>query len=74
VIAWIPLQANVRDGPDANGSCVDHLVVPASWLLTFWDGQKVVPNGAGPANPPMSACEGQLLGPPQTLSQVRPLD
>lgn len=60
VMAWIPLQADVRDGPDANGSCVDHLVTPAKWLVTVADGQRAVPNGAGASEPPMNACQGQL--------------
>jgi hypothetical protein len=62
VIAWVPIQANVRDGPDAKGSCSNHLVVPANWLVTYGDGQKLVPNGTpGSTYPPMSACEGQLM-------------
>ncbi len=60
VIAWVPLQANVRDGPDAGGSCADHLVVPKTWLLTVGGRDKPVPNGAGIAEPPMSACQGRL--------------
>lgn len=60
VMAWIPLQANVRDGPDANGSCVDHLVAPAKWLVAVAGAKRAVPNGAGASEPPMSACQGQL--------------
>lgn len=60
VIAWVPLEANVRDGPDAGGSCARHLVVPNTWLVTLADGVKSAPNGDGAAEPPMSACEGKL--------------
>jgi hypothetical protein len=68
VIAWVPLEADVRDGPDAGGSCADHLVVPKTWLLTLADGEHRVPNGEGVAEPPMSACQGRLdvpINPPQ---------
>lgn len=60
VMAWIPLEADVRDGPDANGSCADHLVTPAKWLVTVADAERAVPNGAGASEPPMNACQGQL--------------
>jgi len=60
VMAWIPIQANVRDGPDANGSCADHLVTPATWLVTVAGAERAVRNGAGASEPPMSACQGQL--------------
>jgi hypothetical protein len=73
VMAWIPLQANVRDGPDANGSCADHLVAPAKWLVTVAGGDRAVPNGAGASEPPMSACQGKLnVGLPP--SPVTPLN
>jgi hypothetical protein len=73
VMAWIPIQANVRDGPDANGSCADHLVTPAKWLVTVASAERAVPNGAGASEPPMSACQGRLnvALPP---SPVGPLD
>ena len=74
VMAWIPLQANVRDGPDANGSCANHLIVPKTWAVTVAGGKRMVSNGAGASEPPMSACEGELMSPPQTGNQVRPLD
>lgn len=73
VMAWIPLQANVRDGPDANGSCADHLVTPAKWLVTIAGAERAVPNGAGPSEPPMSACQGQL-NVALPLSPVGPLN
>jgi hypothetical protein len=60
VIAWVPLEADIRDGPDAGGSCVDHIVVPKTWLVDVAGGVKPVPNGAGASQPPMSACEGKL--------------
>jgi hypothetical protein len=69
-IAWVPIQANVRDGPDANGMCTNHLVVPATWLTTLTNGEKLVHNGEGTPGTTMSACEGQLMGPPQTGTQV----
>jgi PASTA domain len=71
VIAWVPLEADVRDGPDAGGSCVDHLVVPNSWQVTVGGTEKRVPNGSGAAQPPMGACLGRLdvpINPPQITS------
>ena len=73
VIAWVPLEANVRDGPDAGGSCADHLVVPKTWLLSVGGGERRVPNGAGAAEPPMSACEGKL-NVPLTPAQITSLN
>jgi hypothetical protein len=73
VMAWIPLEANVRDGPDANGSCADHLVTPAKWLVTIAGGERAVPNGAGASEPPMSACQGKL-NVALTPSPVAPLN
>jgi hypothetical protein len=61
-IARLPLQANVRDGPDANGSCARHLVVPASWAVSLAGGTKLVRNGDGTQRG-FSACLGQLSGP-----------
>lgn len=63
VIAWVLLEADVRDGPDAGGSCVDHLVVPRAWLLKVGGGEKRVPNGVSTSQPPMGACEGKLAVP-----------
>jgi PASTA domain len=74
VIAWVPIQADVRDGPDADGSCVGHLVVPRKWLLDVAGDAKVAPNGDGTAQSAMSACEGQLTVPPQISSQVTPIN
>ena len=73
-IAWVPMEADVRDGPEANGLCTHHLVVPRTWLLTLTHGEKLIPNSEGTPDTSMSACEGQLLGPPQTPAQVMPLD
>jgi hypothetical protein len=70
VIAWVPIQADVRDGPDVDGSCAGHLVVPKEWLLDVAGGAKVAPNGDGTAQTTMSACEGELAVPPQIPSQV----
>jgi hypothetical protein len=70
VIAWVPIQADVRDGPNADGSCTGHLVVPTQWLLGVSGGNKFVRNGDGSAQTTMSACEGQLAVPPQISSQV----
>jgi hypothetical protein len=61
-IAWVPLQANVRDGPDQNGSCARHLVIPASWAVSLAGGTKVVRNGEG-TQPAFIACLGRLGGP-----------
>jgi hypothetical protein len=73
VMAWIPLEANVRDGPDANGSCADHLVTPRTWSVTVAGKESAVANGAGASEPPMSACQGRLnvTLPPSTIN---PLD
>ena len=60
VMAWIPLEADVRDGPDANGSCADHLVTPKTWSVAVAGTDRTVPNGAGPSEPPMSTCQGRL--------------
>jgi hypothetical protein len=72
VMAWIPLEADVRDGPDANGSCADHLVAPKTWLVTVAGEQRAVPNGAGASEPPMSACQGRLnvALPPSTITAL----
>ena len=61
-IAWVPLQANVRDGPDQNGSCARHLVIPATWAVSLAGGTKVVRNGEG-TQPAFIACLGRLGGP-----------
>jgi hypothetical protein len=74
VIAWVPIQADVRDGPNADGSCTGHLVVPTQWLLGVAGGNKFVRNGDGSAQTTMSACEGQLAVPPQLSSQVTPVN
>jgi hypothetical protein len=71
VIAWVPLEANIRDGPDTGGSCADHLVVPKAWLITLADGEQRIPNGVSVAEPPMSACQGRLdvpVTPPQVTA------
>jgi len=60
VMAWIPLEADVRDGPDTNGSCANHLVLPKTWDVTVAGEQRSVPNGAGASEPPMNACQGKL--------------
>jgi hypothetical protein len=73
VMAWIPLQANVRDGPDANGSCSNHLVMPKTWSVTVAGAEKAVPNGAGVSQPPMSACQGRLNVAPSP-SPITPLN
>jgi len=72
VMAWIPLEADVRDGPDANGSCADHLVAPKAWLVSVAGEQSAVPNGAGASEPPMSACQGRLnvALPPSTITAL----
>jgi PASTA domain len=72
VMAWIPLEADVRDGPDANGSCTNHLVLPKTWDVTVAGGQRFVPNGAGTAEPPMNACQGNLdvAVPPSTITAL----
>jgi hypothetical protein len=61
-IAWVPLHASVRDGPDGNGSCAYHLVIPATWAVSLAGGTKVVPNGGGDQSA-FTACLGQLGGP-----------
>lgn len=73
VMAWIPLEADVRDGPDVNGSCTNHLVLPKTWAVTVAGEQRSVPNGAGASEPPMNACQGKLdiAVPPSTIT---PLD
>ncbi len=61
-IAALTIEADVRDGPDADGSCSGHLVTPATWAVTLAGGTKVVRNGSGTDETTMSACQGQLFG------------
>jgi hypothetical protein len=68
-IAWVPLQANVRDGPDQNGSCARHLVIPAAWAVSLAGGTKLVRNGDG-TPPVFSACLGQLDGPTAPVTAI----
>jgi PASTA domain-containing protein len=72
VIAWVPLSADIRDGPDVGGSCAYHLVTPRTWIVTVGGGEKPVPNGAGVAEPPMGACLGRLDVPinPQQITAL----
>jgi PASTA domain len=65
-IAGVQLQANVRDGPDANGSCARHLVIPATWAVSLAGGTKLVRNGDATQRA-FSACLGQLSGPTPQL-------
>jgi hypothetical protein len=62
-IAWVTIEADVRDGPDADGTCGGHLVIPAAWAVTVAGETKVVRNGSGTDETTMGACEGQLIGP-----------
>jgi hypothetical protein len=58
------LSADVRDGPDADGSCAHHLVAPATWSIVIEGTPRVLPNGDGTPETVFSACQGNLFGTP----------
>jgi hypothetical protein len=57
------VAADVRDGPDAGGSCAEHLVTPVNWRITVAGGARVVPNGGNDPSTVFSACQGRLFPP-----------
>lgn len=65
VVAVLQVAASYRDDPTSpNGLCIQHTVVPASWVLRFPAGLRAVPNTSSDTGYPgfasLRTCRGQL--------------